>query len=129
MEKNHHVDFIVEQLNKTENTWREWARYDLLDSAYANYSKITDGYPERFYRLIKRTVLVSKETIDSSESISVEYAIQRKVAAEKEWVYYTKNAYVDLDKAVEMINFFRKTSPGEQFRLIKKTNTISIEQV
>lgn len=127
MEKNHHVDFIVERLNKLENTWHEWSRYDSLDSAYASYSKITDVYPDRFYRLVKRTFLVSKETLDSSEAITVEYAIQRKLSAEVEWVYYTKNIYADFQKAVEMLNFFRKSSRGEEFRLIKKTNTISIE--
>ena len=59
----------------------------------------------------------------------IEYAIQRKTSANINWIYYTKQTFEDFDKAVKMLNFFRKSSNNAQFRLVKTTHTTVVEPV
>ena len=65
----------------------------------------------------------------NSETSNIEYSIQRKTSTDTDWNCYTRHTFKLLDQAVEMLNYFRKTSNNMQFRLVKKTNTVTVEPV
>ena len=61
--------------------------------------------------------------------VDVEYAIQKKTPIDTSWIYYSREKFGSIDNAVKMLDFFRKSSNGAEFRLVKQTHITSIEPV